>query len=94
MNVSFLPISAEGNENICFIDSARCTNTVTMDFFPKLAKFPGLLIPNISFSTGNFPSALKTANVIPIFKKMITLSTVTIVLFQCCLILAKLLMYT
>ena len=27
---------------ICFIVSARCTNTVTMDHFPKLAKFPGL----------------------------------------------------
>ena len=27
---------------ICFMISARCTNTVTMDRFPKLAKFPGL----------------------------------------------------
>ena len=27
---------------IRFIVSARCTNTVTMDRFPKLAKFPGL----------------------------------------------------
>ena len=27
---------------ICFIVSARCTNMVTMDDFPKLARFPGL----------------------------------------------------
>ena len=27
---------------ICFIVSARCTNTGTMDHFLKLAKFPGL----------------------------------------------------
>ena len=27
------------------------------------------MIPNIPFSTGNFPSALKTVNAIPIFKK-------------------------
>ena len=30
---------------------------------------PVSLIANISFSTGTFPSTLKTANVIPIYKK-------------------------
>ena len=32
---------------ICFIVSARCTNMVTMDCFPKLAKFRGRIGDNI-----------------------------------------------
>ena len=31
-----------GKTKIHFIISARCTNRITMDRFPKLAKFPGL----------------------------------------------------
>ena len=52
---------------------------------------PISLIPNISFSTGTFPSTLKTANVIPILKRKITLYVIIIALSHFSLASVKLL---
>ena len=40
-----------------------------LKLFKTALSEPISLLANISFSTGNFPSTLKTANVIPIYKK-------------------------
>ena len=70
---------------------ASCIPTKFLKLFQTSLSKPISLIVYIYFSTGNFPSTLITANVIPVFKKDDHTLWNTIFLFHFCLISAKLL---
>ena len=68
-----------------------CIPTKFLKLLQTSLSKPISLIIYIYFSTGNFPSTLITANVIPVFKKDDHTLWNTIFLFHSCLISAKLL---